>query len=44
MYRIDEVKKAIGEKGLAIKETFGDFNGNKYIEESSPRIIIIAQK
>ena len=44
MYRIDELKRVIAEKGLAIKETFGDFNGNKYFEESSPRIIIIAQK
>jgi len=44
MYRFNELKKAITEKGLAIKETFGDFKGNKYIEESSPRIIIIAQK
>jgi 2-polyprenyl-3-methyl-5-hydroxy-6-metoxy-1,4-benzoquinol methylase len=44
MYRLDELKQAISEKGLAIKETFGDFKGNKYLEESSPRIIIIAQK
>jgi len=44
MYRLNELKMAITEKGLAIKETFGDFKGNKYIEESSPRIIIIAQK
>ena len=44
MYRLNELKLAITEKGLAIKETFGDFKGNKYIEESSPRIIIIAQK
>lgn len=44
MYRLKELKEAILEKGLAIKETFGDFKGNKYSEDSSPRIIIIAQK
>jgi len=44
MYRLDELVKAVSEKGLAIKQTFGDFKGNKYIEESSPRIIIVAQK
>jgi 2-polyprenyl-3-methyl-5-hydroxy-6-metoxy-1,4-benzoquinol methylase len=44
MYRVGELKRAIKENGLAIKETFGDFVGGNFIEETSPRIIIIAQK
>ncbi|MDR3611769.1 MAG: class I SAM-dependent methyltransferase [Ignavibacteriaceae bacterium] len=44
MYREQELKEAIRENGLAIKETFGDFTGRNFIEETSPRIIIIAQK
>jgi 2-polyprenyl-3-methyl-5-hydroxy-6-metoxy-1,4-benzoquinol methylase len=44
LYRVGELKEAIKEKGLAIKKTFGDFTGRDFMEESSPRIIIIAQK
>jgi SAM-dependent methyltransferase len=44
MYKRKELEKAIKENGLAIKKTFGDFIGSDFIEETSPRIIIIAQK
>jgi 2-polyprenyl-3-methyl-5-hydroxy-6-metoxy-1,4-benzoquinol methylase len=44
LYRYEELKEAIKGKGLAIKKTFGDFIGNDFMEKTSPRIIIIAQK
>lgn len=44
LYKERELKKAIKEKGLAIKKTFGDFTGGDFMEATSPRIIIIARK
>jgi 2-polyprenyl-3-methyl-5-hydroxy-6-metoxy-1,4-benzoquinol methylase len=44
LYRWEELHKAIRENGLAIKKTFGDFTGHDFVEATSPRIIIIAQK
>jgi 2-polyprenyl-3-methyl-5-hydroxy-6-metoxy-1,4-benzoquinol methylase len=44
MYSLKELEEAITDKGLAIKKTFGDFTGKEYLEHSSPRMIIIAQK
>lgn len=44
LYRWEELHKAIYDNGLAIKKTFGDFTGNDFVEATSPRIIIIAQK
>ena len=44
LYRFGELQEAIHENGLAIKKTFGDFTGSDFIEATSPRMIIIAQK
>ena len=44
LYRWGELSEAIHENGLAIKKTFGDFTGSDFIEATSPRMIIIAQK
>jgi hypothetical protein len=44
LYRRKELDSAISENGLVIKKTFGDFSGSDFIEATSPRIIIIAQK
>jgi 2-polyprenyl-3-methyl-5-hydroxy-6-metoxy-1,4-benzoquinol methylase len=44
LYRKGELHEAIHKNGLAIKKTFGDFAGSDFIEATSPRLIIIAQK
>jgi 2-polyprenyl-3-methyl-5-hydroxy-6-metoxy-1,4-benzoquinol methylase len=44
LYKWAELHGAIQENGLAIKKTFGDFMGSDFMEATSPRIIIIAQK
>ena len=44
LYRWGELSEAIHKNGLAIKKTFGDFTGSDFIEATSPRMIIIAQK
>ena len=44
LYKWAELHEAIQENGLAIKNTFGDFTGSDFVEATSPRIIIIAQK
>ena len=44
LYRYRELYDAIHKNGLAIKKTFGDFTGSDFIEATSPRMIIIAQK
>jgi 2-polyprenyl-3-methyl-5-hydroxy-6-metoxy-1,4-benzoquinol methylase len=44
LYRYVELHDAIHKNGLAIKKTFGDFAGSDFIEATSPRMIIIAQK
>jgi cyclopropane fatty-acyl-phospholipid synthase-like methyltransferase len=44
MYSIDELKSALIQRKFAIKKVFGDFNGNPFDIETSPRIILISQK
>jgi 2-polyprenyl-3-methyl-5-hydroxy-6-metoxy-1,4-benzoquinol methylase len=44
LYRWQKLHEVIKENGLAIKNTFGDFTGSDFMEATSPRIIIIAQK
>lgn len=44
LFSSDELIEVFKRKGLAIKKTFGDFNGNSFDKHKSPRIIIIAQK
>jgi len=44
MYRKEELFKALKAEGFKIRKFFGDSSGKSFDLESSPRIIIIAQK
>lgn len=44
LFTSEELLNIFKRRGLAIKKTFGDFHGNKFDKENSPRIIIIAEK
>ncbi|MFO7447074.1 MAG: class I SAM-dependent methyltransferase [Ignavibacteriaceae bacterium] len=44
MYSCNELKNKMKEIGFDIIKTFGDFNGNTFNEETSPRVIIIARR
>lgn len=44
LFDYEELTGIFKRKGLAIKKTFGDFNGNCFDMVKSPRIILIAEK
>ncbi len=44
MYSEDELKNAVKKTGFNIEKVFGDFEGNNFNLQTSPRIIIIARK
>jgi hypothetical protein len=44
MFSRDELINKMEKQGFRIIKTFGDFMGNSFDLESSPRIIIIASK
>jgi SAM-dependent methyltransferase len=44
MYDFDELKDILEGTGFRISNTFGDFNGNIFEQNSSPRLVIFAEK
>lgn len=44
LYSVDEITAAMENEGLKIIQKYGDFYGNNFDIENSPRIIIIARK
>ncbi|MHB1688799.1 MAG: hypothetical protein ACYCVH_15705 [Ignavibacteriaceae bacterium] len=44
LYSKEELLEALALKGFVERKIFGNFNGNNFDLETSPRIIIIAQK
>ncbi len=44
LYSYDEMLDYIKKAGFSILKEYGDYNGNNFINESSPRLIILAKK
>ena len=44
LYSYDEMINFIKKVGFNIFNEFGDYNGNNFNKESSPRLIIVAKK
>lgn len=44
LYSYDEMWNIINETGFTVIKIFGDFNGNEYEKETSPRLIFFAKK
>jgi 2-polyprenyl-3-methyl-5-hydroxy-6-metoxy-1,4-benzoquinol methylase len=44
LYSHDEMWNIINETGFTVIKIFGDFNGNEYEKETSPRLIFFAKK
>lgn len=44
LYSFKELENMIIKSGFTIKNVFGDYSGNEFVLESSPRVIIIAQR
>lgn len=44
LYGHEWFRSELRQNGFEIKECYGDYNGNKFDEETSPRLIMIAEK
>ena len=42
LYQLDWFKKEMGKRNLEIEHVFGDYEGNAFDEETSPRLLIIS--
>jgi ubiquinone/menaquinone biosynthesis C-methylase UbiE len=44
LYRLDDFKRMLAAAGLEIEHVFGHYDGSDYVEQQSPRLIIVGSK